>query len=109
MIDGTPAAILIWGQILSDLENHTYKPTPDVDTPTLHAPFSDANLRMTPPRGDFCHPQPIVSEQSCKRFPRTLAEARPPHPDSDEELEEEDTQIDPAMAKDSSDNNNDAL
>ena len=107
LIDGCPASVPDWKTILPRLEAYTYTPTPEIDSPALHAPFSDANLRAPTPQYNLNHPQPIVSERAQKRYPRTVAEAQPRNESGDEEERTVRENCGPATASDSDESEED--
>ena len=71
LIDNCPAPMPDWSRTLAKIEAHDYKPSRAVDSPAIHAPFEDANLRVPAPRCEHRHPQPVVIAHSRKPFPRS--------------------------------------
>ena len=49
-----------WTKILPCLEEGTYEPTPEIDSPALHAPIPENNLPYRPGMYISLHPQPVV-------------------------------------------------
>ena len=55
LIDNFRAPILDWSRTLTKIEAYEYEPSCAVDSPAIHAPFEDANLRVPVPRCEHQH------------------------------------------------------
>ena len=96
LIDNCPVPMPDWSRTLAKIEAHEYEPSRAVDSPAIHAPFEDANLRVPVPRCEHRHPQPVVIARSRKPFPKSTDEAwSPRRAATDDQSDSEGDAVDP--------------
>ena len=102
LIDNCPVPMPDWSRTLAKIEAHEYEPSRAVDSPAIHAPFEDANLRVPAPRCEHRHPQPVVIARSRKPFPKSTDEVwSSRHADKDDQSDSEGDAADPELSSSS--------